>query len=171
MKHISEEKIQSYLDEKLQGLTREELEHVDSCAKCRSVIADYKRLYGELDRDESIKLSADFVKDTMKQIMAQESAAPKFNFATVLWILGAAACVAAIIYTIDIKALLDGAGSFMADGGAFGSSATAAIKQWIIEFRHSLSIVLAAGMILVAVALVDRVLLRQKLNKAYLFSV
>lgn len=171
MTHVSEEKIQSYLDNTPDALTDLELAHLESCERCQAVVAGYKGLYAELSRDESISLPGDFAASTMNKIRALENPARGINFVMIAWIAAAAACLVTIIYTVDVKALLDGAVSYSASGGMFGSSALAAVKDWIVKFRHSFSILLFAGMILGGVALIDKILFKQKLTKAYFFSV
>jgi anti-sigma factor RsiW len=172
VKHLSEKRLQQYLDDKLKGLNRIEQEHLDSCDECQSVLIDYGRIYNGLARQPKVELSPGFAARTMARIRQQISPVSKYGQATTwLMVLGAVSCLVPIYYLFDLKALLESAVSFSLGDTIANSSVGTTLGQLSARLGDNLPILIFAGLILVAVPLVDRLLVRQKTTRAYFISV
>ncbi|MEW6412889.1 MAG: hypothetical protein AB1483_10515 [Candidatus Zixiibacteriota bacterium] len=172
IEHLSEIKIQKYLDQQASALSENEFEHLQSCEVCRGVLNDYRRLYSVLKKEDEVSLPNDFAARIMSRIRASESPSTATNPWVIIYsLLGAVSCLLAIWYFVDIKALLQGFSS-VSFGKVFpDTSAFSGMTGWILGFGESLYLLIFAGMILAGVGLVDRILAKHKVDKAYFFSV
>ncbi len=172
VEHLSEIQIQQYLDRGPESLSESKLEHLQSCEMCRGILADYKRLYSQLKVDDEISLSKDFAARTMQKIRGLENPSAAVSPSVILYsLLGLVSCVLAIWYFVDVKALLKGLGNISIGNPLPDASAFSGITNWLLGFGDSLYLMIFAVMILAGVGLIDRLLAKHKLDKAYFFSV
>jgi len=172
LEHIAESRIQQYLDNKSRGLTENEKEHLQSCSHCQATVADYQRIYGELARESRELLSPGFAARTMARIRQQVQPSASYGRATMLLgAFGVLSCFVAIYYLFDIKALLQAVMAFSLGDTIANSSLATSFGHLSTRLGDSLPILIFAALILVAVALVDRLLVRQKTSRVYFLSV
>ncbi|UCD65086.1 MAG: hypothetical protein JSW34_06550 [Candidatus Zixiibacteriota bacterium] len=172
IEHLSEEQIQQYLDDKTQPADSRITRHLESCRRCRYLLKEYQQLYGILGRESEELLSPTFTASTMEKVEALGRPAEGLSRPFVLWVAaGVVACVAAIWYTVDVKALLDGLGSFLLGWNVLDSTAVSSLRTLSARLGDSLPLVIFAGLILLAVALADKLLLKQRVRRVYFLSV
>lgn len=172
IEHLTEERIQECLDNRFRGLDVAELKHIRHCEKCQNLVTEYKLLYTELAKDERDLLPADFASRTMRIIRQQVVPAAGLGRGSFVFAVGGLlSCLAAIIYLFDIKALLNGAASFSLESAATETGFLNAFSKVSADLGPMLPILIFAGLLLVGVAIADKLLLRQKTTRAYFLSV
>ena len=172
IEHLSEKQIQQYLDDRSRGLDVPQPGHIDGCEQCRNALADYSRLYGALGKQEKPVLSANFVARTMTLIRKLENPAPAINQYMVWFgIAGIVSCVAAIWYFVDVKALLQSITSVSLSRSLVNWSFVDQMRELAGKFGDTLGVLVFAGLLLAAVALVDKLVVRNRPTKAYFVSI
>lgn len=171
IEHLSEKKIQQYLDDKDNALGIEDLKHLQTCDQCQGVVQDYEIVYSMLGQESEESLPVDFASRTMERILgAQQS--PVWSRLNFLWVaIGSVSCLIALWYTIDLKAILDAATSFTLQQTLSNSPFVSSLRDFGGKFGDSLPIIIFAALVLVAVGLADKLILRQKASRAYFISV
>ena len=172
VKHLSEKEIQQYLDDKSKGLDNPQPGHIDECEQCRSMLADYQKIYYQLGKEEKRLLSADFASRTMAKIRRLEKPAFAVN-QYMIWfgICGIVSCLAAIWYFVDVKALLQAVTSFSSSQSLATWSFIGQMKELTVKLGDNLGILIFAGLLLVAVALADKLLIKEKPTEAHFVSI
>jgi hypothetical protein len=172
VKHLSDARIQECLDNKFRGLNPAELKHIRTCERCQGVLTEYKLLYAQLAGEDRILLSPDFTSRTMEVVRQQVLPTAGINRANLLFAAcGALSCLIAIIYLFDIKALLNTLLSFSIDSAVSQSATVTTLGKMTTDLGASLPVLIFAGLILIGVALADKLLLRQKTTRAYFLSI
>lgn len=72
MKHLSDEQIQSLLDGEEEDRTAK-LQHLETCARCRTHYREYQQLYGALAESDGFSLSADFSDAVLRRVAPRQS--------------------------------------------------------------------------------------------------
>ncbi|UCG60687.1 MAG: hypothetical protein JSV52_10160 [Candidatus Zixiibacteriota bacterium] len=172
IEHLSEGRIQECLDNRFRGLSPTELKHIKDCEHCQGLVMEYKLLYAELAKDRPELLPTDFTSRTMAIIRQQVLPAAGLGRSSLVFAIGGLlSCLAAIIYLFDIKALLNGAASFSLESAVAQSGTVGSLSKMTTDLGPMLPILIFAGLILVGVAVADKLLLRQKTTRAYFLSV
>ncbi len=172
IEHLSEARIQECLDYKCRGLEPTEQKHLEECEKCQGILSDYEVLYTELARDRRPLLSADFTSRTMAIIRRQVVPAAWAGRTSLIFaVFGIVSCVVAMIFLFDVKALLNTATSFSLESTISQSSFVDTLGKMTTDLGPILPVLIFAGLLLIGVAVADKLLVRQKTTRAYFLSI
>jgi len=172
IEHLSEKRIQQYLDNKCTGLEAGEVTHLETCDRCQGVMEEYEQVYAMLGQEPRESLSAEFASRTMDRIMGASEAAAGWSRWNLLWAaVGALSCLIAIWYTIDLKALLNKLTAISIQQMVGNSPFVSSLRDANGRLGEIVPIVIFAVLVLAAVGLADRLFLRQKATRAYFISV
>jgi hypothetical protein len=161
MKHLSDEQIQDYLD----GNPREDLNeiesHLQTCGQCREELERYRVLSQSLAEDPGFELSAGFAADVIAGM--EESAAESFFFKVariVLWMFGIAVSFGIAIHFTNMQTVVEQFRKMQAEGQGIFDSIWAALQNLFSGSQNSLTLFALAGLVIVGIALLDRMLKR-----------
>jgi len=172
IEHLSEKRIQQYLDNKCTGLEARELKHVETCDLCQGAVQEYEQVYEMLGQEPQESLSADFASRTLAKILRAQEAAAGWSRWNLLWAaLGAVSCLIAIWYTVDLKVLLNKLETFSLQQVVGNSPFVSSLRDLNGRLGDIVPIIIFAGLVLAAVGLADRLIVRQKASRAYFISV
>ncbi len=108
-RHLTDEEIQSYLDNQLESDAGWVKVHIDECGFCRNQLAQYKSLYAELGKEPDYSLSENSMNVVMNRIGDREgSKSPLFGKYFLLSVFSVVATVACASYFLDIRKVIDG---------------------------------------------------------------
>lgn len=170
--HLTDEQIQQYLDNGPDAIEHSAEKHLEACDRCQMTLKEYQLLYNRLGRETETLLSPNFTSATMARIEAlAEPAAGLSRPMRAFVVLGVLSCLLTIWYTINIKSLLNTLSSFLLGQNVVESTVGSSLKTISAQFGDNLGIVLFAALILIGVALTDKLLFKQKLRKVYFLSV
>lgn len=170
--HLSDEQIQQYLDSGPSAFGDSAEKHLEGCHRCQATLKEYQVLYNRLGRETETLLSPNFTSDTMAKIEALAVPAARLGRPMFYYVvLGVVSCLLAIWYTIDLKAALNAVGSFLLGQNVIESTVGSSLKTVSSQFGDNIGIIIFAALILIGVALTDKLLFRQKLRKVYFLSV
>lgn len=174
MNHLSDDQLQSYLDRTTEGPSPEIELHLESCPKCREALLHYKLLYRKLSHAETPALSASFKSATLARItnLDKPVAASAFKFVW-WWVVGIATSLLIAGYILNLKVLVDAISSFTRGQMAAERVVSSVLSAVTNTVGDDLPVLLFAGMLLLMVALADRILLHRKSHRGgtYLWSV
>jgi hypothetical protein len=74
-------------------------------------------------------------------------------------------------YLVNIKDILYAVEAFSLERLLSGSAFVSTMEQWSSRLGGNLNILVFAGLLLILVGLIDKLLVRQKANRAYFMSV
>lgn len=173
MKHLSESRVQEYLDNEARGLDEYEREHLQGCEQCRALVVDYRRIYAGLAHDGGVSLSKEFTARTMKLVRNQVQTESSFGSDT-WWaaLVGLLSCGIAVYYLLNVKVLLNITKAFSSIERLADFSMATSFSQLSLRLGDSLPTLIFAVLILAAVPVVDRILVHQKsATRVHLLSV
>ena len=171
IEHISDEQIQEYLDAGCPA-EGEVSTHIASCGDCREEVGQYKALYRALNHDSKISLPDQFAGSTMAKIRAIDQPEVAADHDSLwLWITAVASCLAAFWFLLGRervnKALSTG---FSWDLPKEVPWFLKAVQEMYAQAPGTVSMLVWAGLLLLGVALVDKLLQRRGVSKAHLFT-
>jgi len=166
MTHLTDEELQNYLDGNISHKQIPIFEqHIESCEKCQSELAQYRSLYAGLKEDVAFNLLPGFSTAVMKAIQAQV----RKTWLARLWnvllpILGVAAGIGVMIYYIDFKPFLKIFSDSLNPSRYFDSAVVSNLNQVLAKLNVNLNIIVFAGLSLLVVILIDHLISRYKLK-------
>ena len=164
MTHLSDEELQNYLDG---NISHDQIsifrQHIESCEKCQSELAQYRSLYAELKEDVAFDLSPDFSDTIMKAVQA----GAKKAWLARLWnsllpVVGIAVGIGVMIYYVDFKPFIKVFTDSLNPGRYFDSAVLSELNQVLAKLNVNLNIIVFAGLSLLVVILIDYLLSRHK---------
>ncbi|MBN2028612.1 hypothetical protein JW824_00050 [bacterium] len=168
MKHLSDDKIQNYLD----GNTPQENDaiknHLKTCIHCQDLLNQYQNLYIDLKRDPEFQLSEAFTHAVMKRLTLTPKRGLLFriakDFLLGIGFLWFTAVAIAIAYFIDSKPWEE---LFKQSTNLMSTIKT----TFFVSINHVLSdligkpyLLLCAGLTLLIIAIIDRLIIQPKYN-------
>ena len=174
IEHLSDKRIQEHLDNKSRSgrLSPGEQRHLESCELCRGAMADYGHLYSGLAQEERRLLSSDFTARTMARIRSLEKPAAAMSRSMLfLVVIGIVTVCSVVNYFVNIKSILYAIESFSVGRLTSSTTIVSAMEQWSAKLGGNLDILVFAGLLLILVGLVDKLLVKQKASRAYFLSV
>ena len=161
--HLSDDKIQDFLDGNF-GPQEEALrEHLDDCAICQSNLRAYGRLVAELQKDPGFELSKGFVKSVVSKLAVEKAVPFSFPLAEVVFIgLGLLLALGATFYFVDLGTLTRSLGRVTLPVLSLDPVFLQHVKNVLADFNGSLGYLPFAGLALLLVALLDRIVLRSR---------
>ncbi|MEA2030234.1 MAG: hypothetical protein U9N55_01380 [candidate division Zixibacteria bacterium] len=160
MRHISDDEMQAYLDQSDFSEKDNLKHHLRTCSWCRNRFRQYQQLYEGLGKDSGYKLPEGFSDSVMARLSIVSSVSSVHRQLNVLWgSLGLIATLCLVWYFIDLESL----------AVCFTRPFTPLVQVGqviLLQIRDFLSIadgyavpLVASGLIILGVAVVDRLLL------------
>ena len=151
MTHLTDEELQNYLDG---NISHNQVsifkQHIESCEKCQSELAQYQSLYVKLKKEDvAFNLSPDFANAVMKSIV-------------LLPVIGIAVGIGVMIYYIDFKPFMKVFADSLNPGRYFDSAVLSELNHVLAKLNVNLNIIVFAGLSLLAVILIDHLISRHK---------
>lgn len=173
MTHLTDEELQKYLDGNISSAQIPIFEqHIESCEKCQSELAQYRSLYAGLKADVAFDLSPGFSNAVMKAVQAEAKKALLARLWNVLLpILGVAAGIGVMIYYIDLKPFLKIFSDSLNPSRYLDSTALSNLNQVLAKLNVNLNIIVFAGLSLLVVILIDHLISRYKLKFISYFKI
>ncbi len=165
MTHLTDEELQNYLDG---NISHNQVsifkQHIESCEKCQSELAQYQSLYVELKKEDvAFNLSPDFANAVMKSIQAGAKKALLARLWNVLLpVIGIAVGIGVMIYYIDFKPFMKVFADSLNPGRYFDSAVLSELNHVLAKLNVNLNIIVFAGLSLLAVILIDHLISRHK---------
>ena len=161
--HLTDDDIQTYLDGESVRENKEIVEHLDSCKTCRSRLAQYRSLYVGLKDDSGFELPADFAERVTSSIGLSKSEASHKSYSNVLvTIMGFLAIIGAIIYFVDIPAILKSFSQVSWTGSLFSKEFIADAKTLLEASTGMLSLLIPGVLALITVWIIDHYLTKSR---------
>jgi hypothetical protein len=154
--HLSDDQIQSYLDDRSNSTAPDVQEHLRSCAQCQRKTDHYRMLYSSLDQDPVPPLPANFASKIISRLAARHK--PQWEkyesgFIVAFFLIG----IAVSLYFINPLPLLTSTGNTILKGlQEYGSNL-------LIGQHGNLTLIIIALMIFVLVELIDKMILKPRL--------
>jgi len=164
MTHPTDEELQNYLDG---NISHDQIsifeQHIESCERCQSELAQYRNLYAGLKEDVAFDLSPDFSSAVMKTVQSGAKKALLARLWNILWpVVGIAVGIGVMIYYIDFKPFITAFADSLNPGRYLNSAVLSELSQVLEKLNVNLNIVVFAGLSLLAVILIDQLLSRHK---------
>lgn len=162
--HLTDEQIQDYLDGNLSHNEESIFKgHIQSCHKCQSELAQYQNLYIGLNEDVAFNLSPGFTSAVMKAVQAEAKKA----FLARLWnvllpIIGIAVGIGVMVYYVDLKPFIKIFRDSLNPNRYFDNTALTSLTDVLSKLNVNLSLIVFAGLSLLAVILIDQLLSRRR---------
>ena len=165
--HLSDNDIQEYLD--TQNNKNKVESHINGCAECAILLAEYQSFYSTLSQDQQPQLSKDFIANTMHAVQ-EEAVRMENNKGFYLY-----SFVSMISAFLFLKYYVGISFEFMKF--EIPSFATMITKWSLIHtassYYHSstetVNIVLLAGVVMLTVALADKIMSRKDAQRVSCF--
>ncbi|MBU1320667.1 MAG: hypothetical protein KKG33_02975 [candidate division Zixibacteria bacterium] len=162
-KHLTDEEIQGFLDERSVDCSAEIANHLDICPECHTRAEQYSRLNVGLSDESGFELPVDFTSTILNSIVA-EMKAPFWqrHFESLVAAAGLLMTLAAVAYFVDLTAV---AKSLMRIDlfRPFHDNAVAADMKTRLASSTRFAIPLVSGLLAIAaVWVVDRLMIRSK---------
>jgi len=167
LRHLTDEEIQEYLDGNLSPQDVSLFEtHLKSCPHCHESLRQYQSLYAGLASDEGFKLSESFAKSVISKLSVEVKPKSRFNYANVfLTILGIVIALGITFYYVDLKSLGQAISRVLIPQYEFGSTFVASVKSFLMGLNGNLSLLAFAGLTLLIIAALDRVLVQPRYRR------
>ena len=164
MTHLTDEELQNYLDGNISHSQISIFEqHIESCEKCQSELAQYRDLYAELKKDAAFNLSPGFSNAIMKTIHAKAKKAWLAHLWNILLpVIGIAVAIGVMIYYVDFTPFVKAFADSLNPGRYFDSVVLSELNQVLAKLNVNLNIIVFAGLSLLAVILIDYLISRHK---------
>lgn len=164
MTHLTEEELQNYLDGNISYNQAAIFEkHLESCKKCQSELADYRSLYIELKNDHGFTLAPDFSNSIMNAIRTEAKKAWLDRLWNVLLpVLGIVVGVGVMIRYVNFTPLVKAFGDSLNPNRYFDNTVLTSLTDVLSKLNVNLSLIVFAGLSLLAVILIDQLLSRHK---------
>ncbi len=164
MTHLTEEELQNYLDGNMSPSQASIFEqHLESCKKCRAEMAHYQSLYSGLKEAKGFALAPDFSNSVMKVIHAETKKAWLARLWNLLLpVLGIAVGIGVMVVYVDFKPFLKAFGDSLNPSRYFDNTALTSLTEVLSKLNVNLSLIVFAGLSLLAVILIDQLLSRHK---------
>ncbi|HEX9973676.1 MAG TPA: hypothetical protein VGD14_16505 [bacterium] len=162
--HVIDQQIQDYLDGNLPYDQVSILEgHIQSCQKCQTELAHYQGLYAGLKEDAAFALSPVFSNAVMKAVHAEAKKALLARlWNLVLPVLGIAVGIGVMVIYVDFKPFIKAFGDSLNPSRYFDNTALTSLTDVLSKLNVKLSLIVFAGLSLLAVILIDQLLSRHK---------
>jgi predicted anti-sigma-YlaC factor YlaD len=158
--HLTDEQIQRYLDGDRSLPARDAKRHLQQCEECRLEVEVYAQVYEGLKEDTAFELPPGFVDTVVGRLPCPASGSARVSLAgLILIILGSIAALCAGIYFmrgISLTKVLEGLSAGIA---ILGSSFAETLQVATPDVGIRVELLLFAGFILCAFAVLERVLL------------
>lgn len=162
--HVTDEQIQDFLDGNLfqEQVTIVE-RHFQTCQKCQSELAQYRNLYAGLNSDVSFDLSPGFSTRVMKavQVEAKKTALARL-WNRLLPFIGIAVGIGVMIYYVDFNPFIKTFADSLNPTRYFDNTILTNLTDVLGKLNVNLSLIVFAGLSLLAVILIDQLLSRHK---------
>lgn len=164
MTHLTEEELQNYLDRNISYSQAAIFEqHLESCKKCQSELADYQRLYQGLKNDKDFALAPDFSNSVMDAVRSEAKKAWLDRLWNVLLpVIGIAVGIGVMIRYVNFTPFIKAFGDSLNPNRYFDSTALTSLTDVLSKLNVNLSLIVFAGLSLLAVILIDQLLSRHK---------
>ncbi|MFC1492990.1 hypothetical protein ACFL6O_03450 [candidate division KSB1 bacterium] len=107
--HLSDEKIQSYLDSRISKTEKNLIEkHLHLCSECTVKLENYELIFNELDQELNVELKEDFPERIISRIRNEQvevEAKRELDPLSFLFVLVGISFAAAIIYYVDFSSI------------------------------------------------------------------
>jgi anti-sigma factor RsiW len=166
VEHISDDKIQDYLDNRDSKRDISLIRHIRQCDECRAKLHHYRLLYHGLNRAEEVSLPQEFASRTMRAIRALPTPVEKRNWGGFL--AGAAtvaAMIAATFYFLGTAWIYSSAEAVQQVAWHSHFSVIDLMLQGIRRLQDGATIVAAAAIILIGTALLDKAIGKTKFKR------
>lgn len=168
MTHLNDEQLQEFLDGGRQAPGERLAQHLDGCPECRLKVAEYRAMYRQLTDDTGFDLPADFAASVMRRV----ELAPRRN--PWLWVVYPAAAmvavVAALYFFVDLSGTFGRLGQTISSITGMENAVVNSLNGFLEGLNLKPSLVLAAGGMLAAFALLERLFFSLRRGKAMFFA-
>lgn len=164
IEHVTDGQMQDYLDGNLSPERVLVFEgHLETCQQCQTELAQYRSLYSELKTDVAFALAPDFSASVMQTIRAEAKKAWLARLWNILLpLLGSAVGIGVMVYYVDFKPLVKAFGDSLNPNRYFDNVALTSLTEVLNKLNVNLSLIVFAGLSLLAVILIDQLLSRYK---------
>jgi anti-sigma factor RsiW len=170
LKHLNDNEIQEYLDGRFAPNGRHITDHLDACDDCRAQVDRYQSLFGALQTDAGVKLSASFSQNVLAKLAPEPQSAWRFGFSQLML------AVASLIIATGITLYFTSVQPILAAWGFVTKIVNSVNLEWLGEINTfvsglnlNLSLLAVAVLVVVIMSLVDYVLLRPRDKVASFF--
>jgi predicted anti-sigma-YlaC factor YlaD len=168
LEHVTDEQIQEFLDAGVGKKNRAVAEHLAECPDCRAAVADYRHFYRQLADDTGFELDPDFAASVIARIDPVSPSRSRW-----LLIYPVAAALVAVVATLCIFVDFSGFYHSLKDSYAIVATFDNVILNSVTAFLQGLnlkaSLVVSAGLMLLAFAVLERLFFSLPRGKAMFF--
>ncbi|MFC1476299.1 anti-sigma factor family protein [Candidatus Zixiibacteriota bacterium] len=169
LEHLTDEQIQEFLD--IGAGEKNELvaAHLEDCPSCRAAVAEYRHLYQQLTDDTGFELPADFA----ASVIAQVAPVPQSRFRwMIVYPVAAAliAVVAALYIFVDFSGFYHSLKESFAVVTTFDNTVLKSAGAFLNGLNLKANLVVSAGLMLVAFAVLERLFFNLRRGKAMFFA-
>ena len=155
--HLTDEDIQNGLDGNLLQRDPQTAQHLETCKTCHSRLQQYRQLYHELKKEPNFALSDCFVKSVLSKLPT-EKVSPHPSTEIVLFILGALFALGTTVYFVDMKPVVEILGRITLPKTGIRTTLLIPIKNLLSHLNGNLPLLFFAGLVLLTVGILDRIL-------------
>ena len=162
MRHLTEEELQIYLDERDANLAPALLDHVKACPHCRVVLRRYQALYRSLEEDALIIPPPHLADQVIVRVRADAMTRTRSEHAdlAITLVFSATALLLFFAY-VDLAMLAEGFRSIFTQISEFALAPVPLATEYIEGLGQGLNLVLIGTVIILTIAIIDRLLPRK----------
>jgi hypothetical protein len=165
--HLKDEDIQNILDESSIPISEFHMKHLQSCLKCQQTLDNYRILFTELKKDPGFRLPHRVVRDILNQL-PQEKKDPFFLSDTFLIAACSTVIAVVLIIFVDFKPVLETLRKMILPAGNIADQAAKPVQNILENLNGNLTLIPFAGLALLMILLLDKLLPRKGGNKLFL---
>ncbi|MFQ5638065.1 MAG: hypothetical protein ACE5IR_08725 [bacterium] len=159
LRHLNEEIIQEYLENKDASDYHWVPSHLNKCARCRYEVQQYEILFTELQQETGFDLSKNFAESVLGKIQPQTSKAAHWGVLVLISFVAFISALGAALYFIDMTPILSWFGSIQE---FLDLEIFAAVNTFLTGLHLDLSLFGFAALVLMIIRAVDHFIMHSK---------
>ncbi|MFH1942918.1 MAG: hypothetical protein ABIL68_12525 [bacterium] len=165
-KHLTDDEIQNLLDGILPDEASTQRSHLERCEFCQDHLKFYRNLYMGLKAEPGFKLPKNFAETILSKLSPQQATPFAFPVTEIIFIgAGVLLALGATFYFADLKPLAEALGRITLPKLGFNIAVLRPLKQLFSGLNGSFTLLPFAGLSLLSVAILDRIIHKLKQHK------